>query len=974
MARFDRDQSNHSQHSSVQLARGSAPSTLPPTEGDSPGAVWRYGRGVRSAWGALALTLLLTTVSLLAHDSAQQPVTSAPPTPSVTTTPLIAASPRQTAPGAVATSGANPDFDAAVPTAAPVAIIDAPGRQSTPPSTPTLETGAFTALRGRSAGSIPVANTPATPPAAHPNMLGGGAEISPSAVSSIPIAVAATSSAAVQLAAHPRLILDANTLTTLRQSAANNSAQWQTLKATCDSFIGGTVQYPTGTAYPDLPNAGQGYEGDAYLPALLAEGMCYQVLKVSNPTAAAPYGAKAVDLLMKMSTPVTSSGNLGEDPCTDDGYVMRFYGVGFGLGYDWVYELLTPAQRTQVYTTANAWITAWEAPNGCADFEYANPQSNYFAGYFHAKAAIALATYDENPSAPAEWTDWLTNQFAKRVQPYYAQHLTGGGWPEGFANYAPLGIVNMSLPAREVMTATGQDLVHATAPYSYPLDSANYAMHFTWPSLTYFDDRDTNHSNSTTQPPGTTQVGMFQQILGELTYWNSPQASVFNQYLTSVNAATSGYGTADPWLAFLEVNPAAAVTPLNTLPLSYFASGMGAVAARSDWGTSASWMSFRAGPYINNPDQGEEYFDQGSLALVHGGTPLLLNATGWVVHNPNGTAGENDVYNDNYGSFTPSNDGMGNRRPYNIFYVRHMNGTALAEAYGQAAYTTESNAVRTQVSAYEDGSDYVYTLATHLEDMYRQFAAGPAVAGWAREVVYLRPNRFVVYDRTTSGSTGYDQFLAWHFPASPVAGTAAAGQNRFDVTYNGQYAGAMTTVLPVSATTTTAAMYTDATPVKAWEIQVRAPNTNVSQQWLNVFDMSASATAVAATTPVTVTQGGIVGVQLTASDGNSVVVSSTGPAGTPISGNIGYSVADVTAHHVITGLAPNTGYTIVATVSGSVQSVSISVGGSSMNSSSEGVLDFNLSASGVVSTPPIIVTLPISILPVPGYPQPYTGS
>jgi hypothetical protein len=784
----------------------------------------------------------------------------------------------------------------------------------------------------------------------------------------LPLAAGATT-----MAAHPRLILDANTLATLRQSAANNSAQWQTLKATCDSFIGGTVQYPTGTAYPNLPNAGQGYEGDAYLPALLAEGMCYQVLKVSNPTAAAPYGAKAVDFLMKMSTPVTSSGNLGEDPCTDDGYVMRFYGVGFGLGYDWVYELLTPAQRTQVYTTANAWITAWEAPNGCADFEYANPQSNYFAGYFHAKAAIALATYDENPSAPTEWTDWLTNQFAKRVQPYYAQHLTGGGWPEGFANYAPLSIVNMSLPAREVMTATGQDLVHATAPYSYPLDSANYAMHFTWPSLTYFDDRDTNHSNSTTQPPGTTQVGMFQQILGELTYWNSPQVGVFNQYLTSVNAATSGYGTADPWLAFLEVNPAAPVTPLNTLPLSYFATGMGAVAARSDWGTSASWMSFRAGPYINNPDQGEEYFDQGSLALVHGGTPLLLNATGWVVHNPNGTAGENDVYNDNYGSFTPSNDGMGNRRPYNIFYVRHMNGTALAEAYGQAAYTTESNAVRTQVSAYEDGSDYVYTLATHLEDMYRQFAAGPAVVGWAREVVYLRPNRFVVYDRTTSGSTGYDQFLAWHFPASPVAGTAAAGQNRFDVTYNGQYAGAMTTVLPVSATTTTTAMYTDATPVKAWEIQVRAPNTNVSQQWLNVFDMSASTTAVATTTPVTVTQGGIVGVQLAASDGNSVVVSSTGPAGTPISGNIGYSVAAVPARHIITDLAPSTGYTVTAIASGSVQNVSVSVGGSII-SSSEGVLDFNLSASGAVSTPPVISTLPISILPVPGYPQPYTGS
>ncbi|MBB6189782.1 hypothetical protein HDE77_004171, partial [Rhodanobacter sp. MP7CTX1] len=113
--------------------------------------------------------------------------------------------------------------------------------------------------------------------------------------------------------------------------------------------------------------------------------------------------------------------------------------------------------------------------------------------------------------------------------------------------------------------------------------------------------------------------------------------------------------------------------------------------------------------------------------------------------------------------------------------------------------------------------------------------------------------------------------------------------------------------------------------------------------------------------------------QLAASDGNSVVVSSTGPAGTPISGNIGYSVANVAAHHVIMELAPNTGYTITATVSGSVQNVSVSVGGATM-SSSEGVLDFNLSTSGVVSTPPVISTLPISILPVPGYPQPYTGS
>ena len=756
------------------------------------------------------------------------------------------------------------------------------------------------------------------------------------------------SALALILPAHPRLILDSATLATLSQRAGANTAQWKVLKSSCDSFLGGTVQYPTGTAYPDLPNLGQGYEGNTYLPALLSEAMCYQVLKTSNPAAAAPYGAKAVDILMKMSTPfTTSSGNQGEDPCTDDGYVMRNYGVGFGLGYDWLYELLNAAQRAQVYTTANAWITSFELPNGCSYFEYVHPQSNYYAGYFHAKAAIALATYDENPSGPSLWIDWIGNQFALKVLPFYARHLAGGGWPEGFANYASTAILNMSLPAREVKTATGLDLVNAPIPYNYPLDSANYAMHFTWPSLAYFDDRDTNHSNSGALPPGTAPISLFQQILGEITYWHSGQVNVLNQYRLGISTATNNYAQGDPWMVFLEVTPNAPVTPLNTLPLSYLASGMGAVAARSDWTPNASWMSFRAGPYINNPNQGEEYFDQGSLALVRGGTPLLLNATGWAVHDPNGTPAENEVYTDNHGDFNPNNGAIGNRRPYNIFYVRHLNGAALAEPFGQAANTTESDAVRTQVTAFEDTTDHVYILARFLNDMYRPFAAGPAVAGWARQIVYLRPNRFVVYDRTAIGSSSYDQFMAWHFPANPAKTGAAAGENRFDVTYNGQYAGAMTTVLPANAKAAALVLYPDLAPAKFWEIRVRPPNTNTSQQWLTVFDLSPSASQVASSSPITVTTGGIVGVQLAAGDGNSVVVSSIGAAASPIAGSFSYKVNFVAARHIITDLAPGAGYTVGLSTSAGVETVSISLGGTTM-ASAKGVLDFSVNASGTL--------------------------
>ena len=770
--------------------------------------------------------------------------------------------------------------------------------------------------------------------------------------------------AAQPLAPHPRLVLDAPTLATLHARMAANTPQWQQLKTYCDSFIGGTVNLPDANGYPDPPNIGQGYQGSSYWSAVLAEGLCYQTLLASNPSAAAPYGAKARDVLMAMSTPYSAvAGNHGQNPCTDDGYGTRFFGVGMGIGYDWVFQLLSASDRQQIYTTANAWLASFANPNGCSGFEYAHPQSNYFAGYFHADVAVALATYDENPNAPALWADWLANQFGTAasnpphigVQPYYAQHMAGGGWPEGFGNYGPLATLNMSLPIAEVKTATGIDLIHAAAPYAYPIDAADYLMHFTWPSRRTIDDRDTNHATGTANPPvGTANSDMFFDVLGTLRYWNAAHADVFQFYANGVDKATAGFGADEPWEIFLFWDPTGKTQSLNTLPLSYFATGLNAVAARSDWTTTASWMSFRAGPYVNNPGQGEEGFDQGSLALVRGNTPLLVNGTGWIVHEPNGDNDENRIYTDNYGN----SDGSiysSNRTAYNIFYVRQFNGSRIVDRYGQAAYTTEDDGVQTHVAAYEDGATYVYALATKLENMVRPNRNGnPQVLGWSREIVYLRPNQFVVYDRTREGSPIYDQFLAFHFPALPVAGSAPSDGKRLDVTYRNAYVGAMTTVLPASATTTTVGMYppndTDpgSNPVKVWQVQVRAPNANVSQQWLTVFDLSTSAASVSTASRINVTSGAATGTLLARSGANSAVIVNSGNAGTTISGNIAYSVPAVATRHVITELPANRAYTVSVTVSGGNHLVSVIPGGS-LRTSAKGVLSFAVASDGAVS-------------------------
>ncbi len=774
--------------------------------------------------------------------------------------------------------------------------------------------------------------------------------------------VASTAASAQTLGAHPRLILDSPTLSRLRASAAADTPQWQALKSYCDSFIGGKVNLPDGNTYPNPPDIGQGYQGDGYRAAVLGEGLCYQALVSTDPSAAAPYGNKARDVLMAMSTP-SGSGQHGQNPCTDDGYGIRNYGVGMGIGYDWVYPLLSSAQRQQVYTTANAWLASFADVTGCSGFEYVIPLDNYFAGFFHADTVIALATNGENPNAPALWSDWQNTQYMTAsshpphvgVQPYYPQHMTGGGWPEGFGNYGPLATFNMSMPAWEVKTATGSDLIHAAAPFSYPIDAADYLMHFTWPSRDYIDDRDTNHANGIPTPPvGTANTGMFMQVLGTLRYWKAPHADVFQEYTNEVNAATGGYGVDDPWAEFLFWNPNGPTQPLTILPLSYFATGMNAVAARSDWGNGASWMSFRAGPYIDDPGAGEEGFDQGSLAVVRGKTPLLVNASGWIVHEPNGSDDETRYYTDSYGSF----DGSvysGNRTIDNIYYVRKMNGSQVVNRYGQEANTLEDDGVRTAISRYEDGGGYVDMLATHLEDMYRLDSSGHAQeAAWAREVIYLRPNRFVVYDRTTEGSSGEDQFLAFHFPANPTAGSAPSGSKRIDIASGNVYAGAMTTVLPQNTTFTTIGIYpsndgqSGSNPVKAWQVQVRSPSTAVSQQWLTVFDTSTSASTVAAASKITVTSGTATGTLLASAGSNSAVIVNTGAAGSTISGSIAYTVPAAKTTHVITELPANKTYDVTATVAGGNHNISVEPG-TAFRTSAHGVLSFDVTADGTVT-------------------------
>ena len=770
--------------------------------------------------------------------------------------------------------------------------------------------------------------------------------------------------------AHPRIILDAPTLATLRARMQARTQEWTALKGTCDSYIGGTVEFINGNDYPDRPGVGEGYQGSGYMDALMPLGLCYHTIVASDPTTAAKYATTGVAILMAMSDP---AHQIADDcncavPLRDDGYGMRNFGVAMGIGYDWFHDQMTPAQLTQLQTALSQWFTTFET-DPKDNFEYAHPQGNYFAGYYAAKCMAALAVQGDSPLGDTWWNDWYNNQHLGRVAPYYRTNLAGGGWTEGYAQYGILATRNQSLPALAVKTAKGIDLLQAGNPqssYTYPVDNPRWLMAFTWPTRDLIDDR--GELYGTGDPliwPGTGSLDTYRLSAGILAMLGDPMAPMMHKYARDAKTAldTLGVGDSTEWIDFLFWDPNAPETSdYSSLPISYLAPGMGGVTARSDWSTNATFMSFVSGPYINNPGAGHEAFDKGSLAIERNKNPLVVNADAWLSHEPNGDPGWTLTYDDRYGNWSADHS-IGNRTLYNTFQVRQLDGQGnLVAPYGQSS-RQRSDGARTKIGRFEDGGSYVLTVGQFLEDMYYPFrnpdtgqpticpGASSAVTSLSRQIVYLRPSQFIVYDRSGICDASLDQYLAFHFPANPVEVTApAAGLHRFDVN-PGQFAGSMTIILPANAATvTTDRLSSDSrTWNKLWRTEIRATDApTATRRWLTVFDLAPSSAQVASVTAVQVVSGPAVGALLQSSTGNSAVISGTAPVGTAIAGPLGYVVPAAQTRHVITDLTPSTGYTISVSVVGANHSVSIVQGGGS-TSSANGVLTFQVSASGQVT-------------------------
>lgn len=595
---------------------------------------------------------------------------------------------------------------------------------------------------------------------------------------------------------------------------------------------------------------------------------------------------------------------------------------------------------------------------GGVPFSSGTFDSNYYAAYYAVKGLTAVLTADDNPRAPELWADWSSRVHGGIVQPWYAAYRVGGGWPEGFQNYGERAVQLMSLPAVAVNDVKGVDLVHAAAPYAFPLDALDYMLYATWPSLDLVYDEGHGYY-STTPPTGYAQGSFFKYLAGFGRRWNHPRAAQFHQFTKDVLAARATVESAAE--DFLYWDASAPDAPYASLPLSYLAQGAtqgaGHVFARSDWTRSAVWLGFNGGVYLDYGGQGEEKYGKGGLELVRGGKPLLVLAS-WL--NRISAAGENAVW---------AHDWSDPRRRdlYNTFQVFHVGAAEDTNQLGngppRVGLTEDFGTARTAVTGFEDGGTYVLATSRWLEDQYRAWNAATGqcpVASWTRSILYLRPtSQVVVYDRTGtcefSTATAIDQQLVFMTPAAPVGAAqspAVAGTTRYDVTYGGTFMGSVISVLPAGA----APSVTNVDNLSgAWKIAFRPPTCSASGctsppasslRWLTVLDVNTSAGAVANASSLTAT--GMTGVLLQSASSSTVALFNAGAAGSTVAGAVAYTIpAGVPTSHLLVELPPSARYTVTFDAATGAVAVSPDAAGP-LATSARGVLAFRTDASGGV--------------------------
>jgi hypothetical protein len=388
------------------------------------------------------------------------------------------------------------------------------------------------------------------------------------------------------------------------------------------------------------------------------------------------------------------------------GYQMRTFCPGLAYGFDLMFDFtdFTSALKAEFDTVLNQEVDWYKAYG----YERDGDLGNYFIrGLLTGVMFTAYGTDGANGMS-AEFK-LFSDTCISRTFDKLNTKLPGGYGPQGqYAN----GTANDVLQTFTIyQSLTGTDLLSKLEWTSSIIPAT---IHGTKPDRkTFYDGGDWSDL------PATPLTGLVNAFLTYLP--NHAMAPYARQFLTDIGSVDSFPGATKDYKA--------------DFPPAYLAKVSGPMYARSDWGTSAVWVSLSAGEIVMD----HQHYDQGHITIQRGADYLLVDGGG-------------------YGDYTT---GFHNT----LLFDDRGAGNISTYPPGQGDWGFNSVSIK----RYEPASGYVYGLADFTR-AYAQAHDGIAnsVKAAIRSVLFIRPGVYIVHDRAQTANANVKKIFNCHFGNTPI--------------------------------------------------------------------------------------------------------------------------------------------------------------------------------------------------------------
>ena len=541
------------------------------------------------------------------------------------------------------------------------------------------------------------------------------------------------------------------------------------------------------------------------------------------------------------------------------GYNMRAMSAGLAYGYDVMRHSadLTDALREEFYGVLNGqldWYTNFGYEGPSLD---PNPIGNYWIeGYLTSTIFIAYATDSDNPRAEAGGDlKPLASQVIHQTFDKMQADLAGGYGPQGTYSEGTNQDMLQLYDLWKRLTG-GEGSTEDLAPQlQWTANLVPAIIHGTKPDrVTFYDGGDWN------ELPATPLTGSMQAFVRYLP--NFATAPYARQFLSDVGQPVTG--------AKLDYKSGA-----SAFALSYLAKVTGPVYARSDWGTSAVWLSFADGPIIED----HQHMDQGHFTLQRGADYLVINSGAYGLlatlpyHNTLGFddrgAGDHIVYPPGQGSWGP----------------------------------------QAKITRYEESKTFVYAEADIAPAYVNNDGVTNSVKSALRTLVYIRPNIVFVHDETQVGNAAVKKIFNVNFNAAslPRSGDIVKASHGTSKVF-------MRGLVPANPTPTIKAENYNNGTNNATNYQVTTTGATAGT-FLHLFELTDNSQVnMSASSYIVSSDGREEGAEIDLGTQRWIVMSSTGPAIVQNTSALAYNVPQACpCTHVVTNVSPSTAYQVAVT-------------------------------------------------------------